>query len=74
MIRLSDKNNVKNSKVLILGGGIAGITAARTLEVNGIDFIVLEAGKEIGGRIRRDSETGVELGASWIHGVDPYEV
>ena len=67
-----DKNNVKNSKVLILGGGIAGITAARTLEVNGIDFIILEAGKEIGGRIRSDSETGVELGASWIHGVDPY--
>ena len=67
-----DQSSNKNiTKVLILGGGIAGITAARTLEVNGVeDFIVLEAGKEIGGRIRSDSETGVELGASWIHGVD----
>ena len=67
-----DRSSNKNvTKVLILGGGIAGITAARTLEVNGIDdFIVLEAGKEIGGRIRSNSETGIELGASWIHGVD----
>ena len=61
-------------KVLILGGGMAGISAARTLEINGEDdFVVLEAGSEIGGRIRRDPETRVELGASWIHGLDPYD-
>ena len=59
--------------VLILGAGIAGITAARTLQVNGIDnFLVLEATSQVGGRIRADPDTGVELGASWIHGIDPH--
>ena len=66
-----DDKATQKVKVLILGGGMAGISAARTLEINGEDdFVVLEAGSEIGGRIRRDPETGVELGASWIHGLD----
>jgi polyamine oxidase len=60
--------------VLILGGGIAGIAAARTLEVNGIDdFLVLEANDRIGGRIREDRDTGIETGAHWIHGLDMYD-
>ena len=57
--------------MLIVGAGIAGVTAARTLEVRGItDFLLLEAGDRIGGRIREDKETGAELGANWIHGLD----
>ena len=57
--------------VLILGAGITGVTAARTLEVSGIpDFLVLEAGDRIGGRIREDDGAGLELGANWIHGLD----
>ena len=60
--------------VLVLGGGMAGIAAARTLEVNGIDnFLVIEANDRIGGRIREDPDTGVELGANWIHGLDLYD-
>ena len=59
--------------VLVLGAGITGIAAARTLEVNGItNFLVLEATDRIGGRIR-DSEydgTNIEVGANWIHGLD----
>ena len=58
--------------VLILGAGIAGISAARTLEVNGVtDFLVLEATDRVGGRIREYDGTTIEVGANWIHGLDP---
>ena len=51
--------------VLILGAGITGITAARTLEVNGItNFLVLEATDRIGGRIREYDGTSIEVGAN----------
>ncbi|KAJ3526927.1 hypothetical protein NM688_g8196 [Phlebia brevispora] len=42
----------KDARVLILGGGMAGITAARTLHDQGIDeFIIVEARHELGGRM-----------------------
>ena len=57
--------------VLILGAGMAGVAAARTLHVKGItNYIVLEASDKIGGRIRRDDARNIELGANWIHGLD----
>lgn len=65
----------KDARVLILGGGMAGITAARTLHDQGIDdFIVLEARHEVGGRMLSHTfgEPGrqytVELGANWVQG------
>lgn len=65
----------KDAKVLILGGGMAGITAARTLHDQGIDdFIVIEASHEVGGRMLSHTfgEPGrqytVELGANWVQG------
>ena len=68
---LNEDGSAAETQVLILGAGITGITAARTLEVKGIeDFLVLEAGDRIGGRIREDRATGAELGANWIHGLD----
>ena len=40
----------KDAKVLILGGGVAGVIAARTLHEHGIDdFLIVEAGPELGG-------------------------
>lgn len=59
----------ERKKVLILGAGAAGITAAKTLHDHGIDdFIVLEGQDYIGGRIKQASFAGmkVELGANWI--------
>ena len=56
-------------KVLILGAGCAGITAAKTLYDKGIeDFLVLEAQDYIGGRIKQVPFAGmkVEEGANWI--------
>ena len=42
-----------DAKVLILGAGVAGITAAQKLESYGIsDFLVVEAHHEVGGRLR----------------------
>lgn len=60
-------------KVLILGAGAAGITAAKTLYDRGVtDFLVLEGQDYIGGRIKQASLAGVkmELGANWIQYAD----
>ena len=59
----------KHHKVLILGGGVAGVIAARTLHQNGIDdFVIVEARHELGGRMMSHSFGGktIELGANWI--------
>lgn len=41
------KLSQKQLKVIIVGGSIAGLTLAHCLERNGIDYVVLEAYKEI---------------------------
>ena len=61
----------KHHKVLILGGGVAGVIAARTLHHNGIDdFLIVEARHELGGRMMSHTFAGktIELGANWIQG------
>jgi monoamine oxidase len=59
-------------EVLVIGAGIAGLTAARDLAVDGYDVAILEARERIGGRIWTSHELGVpaDLGASWIHGFE----
>jgi monoamine oxidase len=58
--------------VLIIGGGLAGLTAARLLHRNGISFQVLEARDRLGGRILSAgasgavSDDGFDLGPSWF--------
>ena len=62
----------RNADVLVIGAGIAGLRAAEVLVANGRRVIVLEARDRLGGRIYTDRSWGVpvELGASWIHGVE----
>ena len=61
----------RDADVLVVGAGMAGLTAARELMAKGKRVIVLEARDRIGGRIWTETVGGqrLDLGASWIHGV-----
>lgn len=66
-----DENiNNSNKVVVIIGGGISGLTAAKKLKEKGFTVIVVEAQEKVGGRMRTDRSLGVAFdeGASWIHG------
>ncbi|SCK46987.1 Monoamine oxidase [Streptomyces sp. WMMB 714] len=56
---------------IVVGAGVAGLTAARLLSRNGQRVVVLEARDRVGGRVWSVREGGVttDLGASWIHGI-----
>ena len=48
----NDDNNVFHHKIVIIGAGMAGLSAANHLLKNNInDFIILEARNRVGGRI-----------------------
>jgi len=65
-----DKSNGK--KVIVIGAGISGLSAAKKLKENGFDVIVLESQDRVGGRLRTNRVLGVAFdeGASWIHGAN----
>jgi monoamine oxidase len=68
-----DVLNRSELDVVVIGAGIAGLTAARTLAEAGVRVTVVEALPRIGGRIlthRVGGET-LELGAEFIHGRPP---
>lgn len=48
-------------KILVVGGGIAGMCAAHLLQKSGIDVEILEAGAHLGGRLRRSEIEGVSF-------------
>lgn len=53
----------------MVGAGIAGLVAARTLLAAGREVVVLEARSEVGGRVRNHAladGTVVEVGGQWI--------
>ncbi|HJT39447.1 MAG TPA: NAD(P)-binding protein [Sphingobium sp.] len=46
------------TKVAIVGGGLAGLYAARLLNAVGVDFRLLEARDRFGGRVLSIDDTG----------------
>ncbi|GAA1470313.1 flavin monoamine oxidase family protein [Microbacterium thalassium] len=56
---------------IVIGAGVAGLTAARLLSAAGRRVVVLEARDRVGGRVWTDRTGGLvtDRGASWIHGV-----
>ncbi len=57
-------------KVIIVGAGGAGLAAAKILERNNIDYLILEATNRYGGRLKKDTTLAdfpIDLGAEWIH-------
>jgi monoamine oxidase len=55
--------------VVVIGGGAAGIAAARRLHDAGVDCLLLEARDRLGGRAFTDARSGypLDLGAGWLH-------
>ena len=71
----SDHETARYPEVLIIGAGVAGLAAARTIASSGFSVTILEARNRTGGRIYtvRDPRLPipVELGAEFIHGRAP---
>lgn len=60
-----------HAEIIVIGAGLAGLSAARELHDAGKSVIVLEAKPHIGGRTYSQllGTTPVDMGASWLHGV-----
>ncbi|STY31107.1 Monoamine oxidase [Legionella wadsworthii] len=57
---------------VIIGAGVAGLTAAKQLHDAQQDVLVLEAKNRLGGRVYTNYSWGfaTDLGAAWIHGIE----
>lgn len=54
--------------VIIIGAGLAGLSAAAECEARGKSALVLEAGARVGGRVKSETQHGltIDWGAEWI--------
>ena len=60
---------VREADVIVVGAGLSGLIAARTLIAAGLQPLVLEADDRVGGRILTEEVAPglpVEIGAQWI--------
>ncbi|MBT4175493.1 MAG: NAD(P)-binding protein [Thaumarchaeota archaeon] len=70
-----EESSDKIYDVIVIGAGMAGITAADKLDSEGFDVLVLEARDRTGGRTWTmywdAAGMPVDMGAGWIHGNNP---
>jgi pseudooxynicotine oxidase len=60
--------------VIVIGGGFAGVTAARETTLAGVRTLLLEARDRLGGRTWTDTWNGtaIERGGGWVHWHQPH--
>jgi pseudooxynicotine dehydrogenase len=60
--------------VIVVGGGFAGVTAARECALRGRDTLLLEARDRLGGRTwsARWNDAAIEYGGAWVHWHQPH--
>src|SRR5450755_739844 len=60
--------------VIVIGGGFAGITAAREAALRGRTVLLLEARDRLGGRAWSApwAGTSIEYGGAWVHWHQPH--
>lgn len=63
-----ESNGGRFKRVIVIGAGIAGLSAARALADRGVEVEVLEARDRIGGRVWTVDR--LDLGAQWIHSTE----
>lgn len=65
------KNNKKPGRIIVIGAGLAGLTAARQLQRFGLEVIVLEARNRVGGRVVtvRKGNITQDLGPFALNGI-----
>ena len=49
---VAQAKTARSTDVVIIGGGVAGLRAAQTLTAAGVEFLLLEAEAQVGGRVR----------------------
>jgi len=62
-------------KILVIGAGVAGMTAGYLLKQKEVDFEIIEASSCWGGRIKDDDDFcdfPIARGAEWVHAPVPY--
>lgn len=71
---MTDAGQPIEHDVVVVGGGFAGVTAARDCAKNGYSTLLLEARERLGGRTHTVTLAGhkVELGGTWIHWSQPF--